>query len=103
MLQVINWEYKLVLHLSKYGGAFTSTLGRYSILRETATSISMLEEGTPTLKTEATGSIEMSVPIYKNTMHHIPNDNDVKTCRLHWELHFMLFYQFSSGNFWREK
>jgi len=89
MLQVINWENILILHLSKYGSAFTSTLGRYSILRETAPSISMVEESTPNMKTEATCSFEISVPIYKNTQCHIPNDNDVKTCRLHWELQFM--------------
>jgi len=49
MLQVIDWENILILHLSKYGSAFTSMLGLYSILRETATSISVVEESTPNM------------------------------------------------------
>ena len=47
MSQAISWENKLILHLSKYSSAFKSTLGRYRILRETATSISTLEGSTP--------------------------------------------------------
>jgi hypothetical protein len=49
MLQVINWENILILHLSKYGSAFTSTLGRYRIFRETATSTSTVEESKPNM------------------------------------------------------
>jgi hypothetical protein len=48
----------LLLRLSKYDSAFTSMLGGYSILGETATSISMLEESAPNLKAEATCSFE---------------------------------------------
>jgi len=70
MLQVIDWENILILHLSKYGSAFTSTLGGYSILRETLTSIYMVEESTPNMKMEATCSFEISVPIHKNTVSY---------------------------------
>jgi len=54
-------------HLSKYGSAFTSMLGRYSILKKTGTSISTVKESTPNMKMEATCPFEMSVAIYKNT------------------------------------
>jgi hypothetical protein len=67
MLQMINWEEILILHLNKYGSAFTSSLGRYSILGETATFISMLEESVPNLMMEAKYSFETSVITYKTT------------------------------------
>jgi hypothetical protein len=39
----------LILYLSKYGTAFPSMLGRYSILEDTPTSISRVEECAPNL------------------------------------------------------
>jgi hypothetical protein len=83
IFEMRHWEKMLILHLSKYGSAFPSILDRYSILKETTTSISRVEEYAPNLKMGTKRSFEMLVLTYKTAWCHIPEDNDVKNCRLH--------------------